>query len=676
MLIAILLAQAAAAAAPASAPAPPAAQQGVTSYPAAFFSGFNSNNALEMVNHIPGFTLDTGASVRGYEGAAGNVLIDGQRPSSKSDSIDQVLLRITTGQVERIDVIRGGAPGIDMQGKSVIANVIRKGGGGLRGLVALADTVVIDEGRHTPQLRVEGSGGSNGRKWEASLRYAVGIDDGAGPGPEIRLDGQGRPISLATISAHAGGPFASATGSYETPLLGGQARVNGRLYRNDYKSFETNRAVFPLGQVNYDLFRDAEDDTELGGRFTRAFGAETNAELVALRTTKDETVTDDYTQIPGGLIQFRNDRYATETIGRGVVKFRQTPRLSWEVGGEAALNDLDSDTSVRVDGVGQPLPAANVTVKERRWEVFGKATWRVLDQLTVEAAVRQEGSHITSRGDVRLSKTLSFTKPRLSVSWDPLPSDQLRFRVEREVGQLNFDNFVASSSLNTSTVTAGNPDLNPEQAWVGEAAWEHRFWTSGSLVLTYRHSELKDAVDRAPIFTPTGFFDAPANIGDGTKDEYIAALTAPLDRFGLKGAQLRGQVTKRVSDVTDPTTLRGREISKLRPLEWEAHYTQPLPWPNANWGFDVCCSWRQTFYRVDTVEDQKLRPFVAVFAEWKPRPDLQVHLELDNLLGRGFHDYRTVYNGPRSTGQVALIDARPQDFSREIFIRVRKYFGA
>jgi outer membrane receptor protein involved in Fe transport len=578
--------------------------------------------------------------------------------------------------VERIDVIRGSAPGIDMQGKTVLANVVRKSGGGLRGLVAVADNIVLDTSRHLPQIRVEGSGGSGGRNWEASLRYAVGVDDGAGPGPETRYDGAGKPISLNSISAHAGGPQVTAASSYETPLLGGQGRVNARYYHNDYKSYETDTFVFPAGQTNVDRYQDKEDDTELGGRFTRAFGTRLNLEAVGLRTTKDETITDDFIHVPGARDLFVLDRYSTEIIGRSVLKFRQTDRLSWEAGAEGALNKLESETQFREDGAPQPIPAANVTVKERRWEVFGKATWRALDTLTVEASVRQEGSHISSRGGVTLAKDLYFTKPRLALTWSPFATDQVRFRVEREVGQLNFDDFVATSSLTTSTVTAGNPDLNPEQAWVGEAAWEHRFWGSGSAVLTYRHYELKDAIDRAPIFNRDGSFtDAPANIGDGTKDEYVFELTTPLDRLGLKGAQLKGVVTKRVTEVTDPTTHRPREISKLRPLEWEAHFTQPLPWANMNWGADICCSRRVSYYRANVIEDQKIRPFIDVFWEWKPRPDFQIHIEADNLSGRGFHDFRTVYGGPRSTSGVTLVDARPQDFSREVFIRLRKYFG-
>ena len=89
---------------------------------------------MEMVNKLPGFTFDGGAGVRGFEGAAGNVLIDGERPATKSDDLESILRRIPAGQVDHIDVIRGGAPGIDMQGKTVLANVVRRKGDSVTGL--------------------------------------------------------------------------------------------------------------------------------------------------------------------------------------------------------------------------------------------------------------------------------------------------------------------------------------------------------------------------------------------------------------------------------------------------------------------------------------------------------------------------------------------------------------
>src|SRR5688572_17592420 len=152
MLIVNVLAQAAAAASPPAAVAPQ--QQGVISYPAPFFAGQQIANAAEMLARVPGFTLDTGDSVRGFEGAAGNVIVDGQRPTSKTDNLEEILRRVPVGQIERIDVVRGGAPGIDMQGKTVIANVIRKSGGGFRGLYAVANNHLWD-GRNSYGMRLE-----------------------------------------------------------------------------------------------------------------------------------------------------------------------------------------------------------------------------------------------------------------------------------------------------------------------------------------------------------------------------------------------------------------------------------------------------------------------------------------------------------------------------------------
>ena len=57
-----------------------AEQQGVISYTPADFAAARPNTALDMINRLPGFAFDGGDSVRGFAGAAGNVLIDGQRP--------------------------------------------------------------------------------------------------------------------------------------------------------------------------------------------------------------------------------------------------------------------------------------------------------------------------------------------------------------------------------------------------------------------------------------------------------------------------------------------------------------------------------------------------------------------------------------------------------------------
>ena len=653
---------------------PAAATEGVISYPAAFFADSQAANAWEMLLRLPGFTLDTGDKIRGFEGGGGNALIDGQRPTSKTDPLDELLRRVPAAQIERIDLIRGGAPGIDMQGRTVIANVIRKPGGGLQGLVAVANNHIYD-GRNLHGFRLELSGGKDGRNWEGSARYGFGADDGGDFGPGVVIGPDGRPLRVSQIDSTGGIGNQTLTGAYEQPVLGGKLRVNGRLFWEKYKFKEDNVFILPEpGLATTDDINHTYE-TELGLRFTRDLGPRATLDLIGLRQTRDREISSVYVE-GAEEDRFNLQRDGSETIGRGVLSYRASETLSFEAGGEGAFNRLESQTRLTVGGAPVLLPAADVVVEETRGEVFAKSVWRPTSKWTLEGGLRYEASSISSSGDVALEKSLNFLKPRLAATWAPTEATQVRLRFERVVGQLSFDDFVADSSLNTGVVTAGNPDLNPEQAWVSEVAVEQRFWKEGVVGVTLRRSALTDVIDRAPIITEVAIFDSPANIGDGTKDELVLNLTAPLGRFGLTGAQLKGEATWRRSDVTDPTTGESREISKLRPVEWEATFSQDLPQWRTTWGVDVYGGWRDTSYRFNEVSTFKLGTFVRPFAEWRVRPDIIVRFELPNITERGLRRTRTVYDGPRGSSQVLFTDDRKLEFGRMYYVRIRKTFGA
>jgi outer membrane receptor protein involved in Fe transport len=654
----------------------PAVQTGVISYPPAFFAEQHPGTALDMVGRLPGFSVDSGSGARGYEASAGNVLIDGRRPATKTDNLQEILKRLPASSVERIDVIRGGAPGIDMQGKSVIANIIRKKGSTFRGLLAVANNYNADDGRDAGAMRAEASGGFRDIKWEFGSYYGKSLDDGSGDGPGLHIFADGRPNSTSQIDSEGDDLSGQVTGAVESPLFGGTARVNGRWARDKFKYNETDYLLTPTLGLASSYEADRTRETELGLNYTRDFGDKWNLELVGLRHPRTLTIDN----ISGDLAtgdRFQLDRHTVETIGRGVTKYRPSDKLSLEFGAEDAVNTLDSDTAVTSAGVAIPLPAAMVKVKEDRAEGFTKAVWRPNGQWTVDAGLRYERSRITSKGDVVLAKTLTYLKPRVTVIWQPTGDTQLRLRAEREVGQLNFDDFVASANFNTATgVTAGNPDINPEQAWVGEVALEQRFWKDGLITAAYRHYRVKDAIDRGPVFTPDGdVFDQPENIGRGAKDEVSLGLSLPLERLGLKHGLLKGDLTKRWTHVTDPTTGERREFSNVKPLEWNAYFSQDLPKWNASWGVDFYGAFRRSYYRFNLIEDQKLRTFVRPYAEWRPRPDLNIRFEWENFANRAFRNTDRVFPGPRSQ------PGRPDVFDRDIdngamyYVRIRKTFG-
>jgi outer membrane receptor protein involved in Fe transport len=671
-MLLFVLAQAAAAVAPPVAGAP-SAQPAVVSYPPEFFADAHPNTALEMVQRLPGFALDTGNGVRGYEGAAGNVLIDGQRPAVKSEGIDSILQRMLATHVARIDVIRGGAPGIDMQGKTVIANVITKGGDAARGIFHYADQHSSD-GRRWGTLRIEGSGQVGPRTWEGGLTISGFTDDSFGDGPRTQTNGAGVPILAGHIHSQGWGTQNVLTGAGETPLAGGRLRINGRVMDQVYDSDELDTIRLPDSHTEHDHQDDNKLQTELGARYNRGFGARTNIEVVALRQDKTEHYADNFAT-PSDTQIFHQDTVTAETILRGVVKFQQDPKLSWEAGAEGAYNTLENRILFSDNGVFQKLPAANVDVNEKRGEAFAKAVWRPFSTITVEGAVREEGSRISSAGDRVLEKSLYYTKPRIAITWAPDADNQVRLRYEREVGQLDFGAFVASTNLVAGVVLAGNPNLVPQQDWASEIAYERHFWGSGAVVLTARHLQITDVIDRAPVRAPDGsFFDTPANIGAATENDAIVTLTLPLDKLGLKGAQLRGDYTRRWSEVADPTIGGKRPISGLHPTDWDAHYSQPIG--KFTYGVDAYGGWQERYYRFNAIQIDKLGTYVTPFVEWKPRPNLSWRIELDNVTARGFKHTFENFNGPRSTSPLAVVEQRTVHPGRMFYLRLRKTFGS
>src|SRR6185437_9911155 len=121
---------------------------------------------------------------------AGNVLINGQRPTSKTDSLSAVLSRIVAGDVERIDVIRGSAPGIDMQGKPVVANIIRKETPSTA-LVAVASGTYFNTGRILPGAQLQYSHTAGPRSYDLSIRRDPNFNDQMGEANITRIDGAG-----------------------------------------------------------------------------------------------------------------------------------------------------------------------------------------------------------------------------------------------------------------------------------------------------------------------------------------------------------------------------------------------------------------------------------------------------------------------------------------------------
>ena len=652
-------------------PQPAAGTEGVTVFEAAFFADAQPQNAMDMVMRVPGFSFDEGDDVRGLGGAAGNVLIDGRRPASKSEPLEETVRRIPASQVQHIELIRGGAPGIDMQGQPVVVNIVRTPGAGGNTLFAVA-TGWYQDGRTNPAMRFEGGRPLSGdRRFEWSILAYRFVDDGAGEGPRDRYDASGALIRDGYSDETAGGQGLTVSSVWQQPLAGGRLNLNGRFNTETY-DFALEDAVFtpaPAGLIVEDEF--STNNGELGLNWQRPFGEQFRLEVVGLQRLR---ATDFVTEFGDGTDegQFTEDATSGESIGRATLRYTRTPTWSFEAGGEIAFNFLESATTYSENGVPIDLPFSDVRVEELRGELFGTSTWRPNARWGLEVGFRAETSTITQSGDASEERSFFYPKPRALLTWSPNEQNQFRFRIEREVGQLDFGDFVSSAAFSTGVVTSGNSALEPDKTWVFEAAWERRFWEDGTLVVTAAHGEITDASDRVPIYTLTDVFDAPGNIGEGRADTLAVDLTLPLARLGVPGGRLRTQFEWSRSEVTDPTTGEVRRISGQEPLEGEVNFTQDLPRWNLQWGGNAFLARQETYFRFDTIETVELETWYNLFAEWRARPNLAIRLELQNLAGRNFVRTREVYSGPRDTSPLLFREVRDLNFDPFIYMRIRR----
>ncbi|WP_313008776.1 Plug domain-containing protein, partial [Brevundimonas vesicularis] len=172
------------------APLADASQRGVLVFTPDFFAAQRPNTALDMVNRVPGFSIDNGSGARGFEGAVGNVLINNNRPASKNDSGSNVLGRTLANQVERIELIRGGAPGIDMQGYSVVVNVILKTTDSRQSILTW-NAMLFEGGHDIYGGSYQFTQNKGDRSWGVTLSDGMGSSDSNGVGRSIRRNAAG-----------------------------------------------------------------------------------------------------------------------------------------------------------------------------------------------------------------------------------------------------------------------------------------------------------------------------------------------------------------------------------------------------------------------------------------------------------------------------------------------------
>jgi hypothetical protein len=625
-------------------------------YRPAFFQANQPNTALDMVNLLPGFRLNGGNSgVRGFSGSVGNVLIDGNVPTSKQENVQDILRRIPADAVERIELIRPGAQGVDMYGHALLANVIRNRSSTLRGRAELR-YAGNHLGLNAPMLALNLTWQGDNDILDAGFTYGRDIQGNHGDGFRNRYNALGAPVRLANYYFPEQMIFSQGTLNWRRDLFGGEINLNSVVRQEVQYSDLLESIVFPSPLANRGSERERERSIEGQLQYEYPLGEASRARLYFIHRSGQEdsrssSVTPTATDIS------RSQQGTRETILRLDARTEEGP-FTLEGGAEGAINILRSRNLLELGGVVTPLPASNVRVEEERAEFFATATWRITPGLALEAGARNEISTILQSGDTNLARSLSFFKPRGLLSWNFAEDHQFRFLAERVVGQLNFNGFVSSANLINNNVQAGNQNLTPPRTTRLEFTWEHTFWERGSITVKLRREFISGLLDNIPVTINGRTFNTSGNIGNGRRDVAEANFILPLDNIGLDGLTLTGEAQLRDTRVRDLVTGSLRPFSGSQPFGGEIGFTHDLPQWNLRWGAEMDFVTHGTDYRIDEVTRVHNPSQLEIFAEYKPSPAWTLRVFGQDLTANPHVRDRIVYGGLRNTAPVNFRELR------------------
>jgi len=623
-------------------------------YQPAFFAQFQPNNALDMVARIPGFTLRGGDDERGFGEAVSNVLINGRRPSTKSQNTDDILSRISANTVVRIELLDGASldiAGLSGQVVNIVARAVKVSGN-------WRYAARFEEGTEPQilegELNLSGTRGDFG--FTAGLKFGqfTLTDDSV----ETYFDGNRTVIEDRTEdvflrnnspSANLALTWTPETGNFANHVANLNASIE---FDNDNNGIrETYVAVDPA-RVSGDSFANIGEDEmeiEIGGDYAFPFSIARQTgtlKLIGLARLEDgenETV---FVNAPDGQtpgrMAFGEDFKEGERIARAEYGFKPTLAHDVQISAEYAFNFLEAET--RFENNGSAPIFDRTRVEEDRFNARLTDSWQIKPDLSLQASLGAEYSSlqvVTPRSDAR-----NFFRPKGFAAMSYKASDRytVRGRVERSVGQLNFGTFVSDRNLADSLITAGNGDIKPSQSWDISVEFERTDDTLLSGSITPYLELIEDPIDRVLI---GGVAEGPGNLDNATRYGVNANATLLLDTLGVPGLRLEMSGGIGDSSIDDPLTGDARQINYNTEYSYNLFARYDIP------GSDIALISRiqndesSPFFRLDerrTIDVR--RPFLSLGIIHKKFFGMQLSVTGTNLLDNIVIQERDRFLGP------------------------------
>ena len=647
-------------------------------YDKSYFQKFNITTAVDALKRIPGveeltmgnnsqsFDPTSNNKKRGFGSSGTQILINGERQSSKSNSIIKTLERIKAESLIRVEVIRGSEAGLDVRSEGIIVNIIvdtssSSGSGTWNSAIRFlssGDSIWSGSGSWATKIKntdlvlsLERTGFMNSRlydefhvdKNEAIVQYRLRETIEYEAENRVNIDINSKINSKNTIRINA--------------LIWFDGKQNEPQIQQYYLPNDDDKESF-FKTIDWDR-REGNDGWEFGGDWEHEFNNLHSLKLRTVLTKKDENQID--SSYLNDTVNFyessreTNDRSQSERIVRISFNSEISKGGSLEYGFESAYNELDRTFNLiyfDIDSKETDSGLINTSgkVEEDRYEGFLSYNFPLSKKIRAEFALNYEWSEISQSGDVNLSREFQYWKPRIDLKWDYRKNRQIRLNIERNVGQINFDDFISSYDQFEERIRAGNPDLQPATAWEIRLEHEWRIPKDGGVItLKGFATEIDGPVERVPI----GEFAAIGNLGTGELTQARIDGSLRIDKV-LKGGVFRFMGYLQSSEVLDPVTNIKRDLAWLKRWEYMLSVRQDVPGGKYSWGITYRAESQFNIYDPYLWGRFAQDPTLGFGVTAKINPRLNLNFMAKNVLTDFGIGRKIIYNGFKSSNDILI----------------------
>lgn len=638
------------------------------SFEPAYFTQYAPRTALDMLRRIPGFQLDSGDSKRGLGVGGANVLINGQRLTGKSDDPFDQVGRIAAKNVVKIEIVDGNS--LNIAGLSgQVANITTKTTGitgtwewrpewreGLKpNLFAGEATLSGEKGNLSYTAKIQNDSFRNGHWGPEELRLANGdLFETRDEAARYNGDNPGGSLSLKWT------PDEERIGNLN---------LEYNMFNFNNRTISRLTKFGPRGNDGEHHFSRAEDEWngKIDGDYEFPLASGKMKLIGYYRAEHSPTISrfDIYDQTGHAVSErFFQTADEVEAIARSEYSVSKDGGKDWQLGVEGAFNVLDIENQF-VDLL-TPANSGSVNtsrVEEKRAEATLTHTRPLNPKWDLQVSVGGEYSQL-SQGTLQRD----FFRPKgfAFATYKPNDTLSIRTKIEREVGQLNFFDFISSVDLQNNQGTTGNPNLVPSQSWAGEVELDKQWKAGHSFKARIYGEKISDLVDRIPI---GAMGDGIGNIDSAERYGVDFNATLKGEQWGLDGVELELELDFRDSSVVDPVENFSRRLNGDKKYNWSVSYRHDIP--NSDWAYGFYADqFREAeVYRLSSINEFRFEgPFGLAFIEHKDVMGLKVRADIRNLFDASDDFTRTVYTGRRDQGVVDFVESRTRPFG--YFFRV------